>query len=351
MRIALLGGAGYLGTVATRLLSALGHRVTVVDDLIYARNDHPRRLLPTADTFLRGDLRDPSDLRKALVGADAAVHMGGVVGEPACALDERLAIELNFASPVLAAEAARELGVGHFVLFSSCSVYGQREGTVAEDTPARPLGIYAHTKIQAEQHTAALLDQHAHLSVLRLATVHGRSPRQRLDSVANRMAAQAVASGRIPLSGGGQRRPLVHVRDVAEVLAAVLAHPDGQQMLNVGADEENHTIAQIADTVAQAVPGAQIDRGPERDEADARDYRTSFSRLARMFPGTCRTPLIDGVREIVHDLNDRRLGNVDLPEYDNLCGLRAAHAAGRIQAVRTPECEQLHATYCRRGRS
>lgn len=345
MRVVLLGGAGYIGAVATRLLTALGHHVTVVDGLIYHRDDDPRRLLPTANIFIRADLRDTETLRRAAAGADAIVHLGGVVGEPASALDERLAVELNYASPVLAGAAAVAADVPHYVLFSSCSVYGSREGTVDEDTDPNPLGIYARTKVLAEQRLTALLAGRADLTVLRLATVHGASPRQRLDSVVNRMTAHAAATGRIPLNGGVQRRPLVHVADVAEVLAAVLHNPDPLRVLNVGADRENYTIAEIAETVAAVVPGARIDRGPERDEADARDYRASFARLAGLFPGACSTRLRDGVREIADAITDRTLGDPALPEYDNLAGLRACHRDGRIRAMRTADCDRLYTDY------
>lgn len=194
MHIVLLGGAGYLGTAATRHLTALGHHVTAVDGLIYQRDDDPHRLLPTVTNFVHADLRDPAALRRAMTGADAVVHLGGLVGEPACAVDERLAVELNYASPVIAAEAVATAGIAHYVLFSSCSVYGSRDGTVDEDTAPNPLGIYARTKILAEQRLGTLLEGRADLTVLRLATVHGRSPRQRLDSVVNRMTAQAVAT-------------------------------------------------------------------------------------------------------------------------------------------------------------
>ena len=347
MRIVLLGGAGYIGALATRLLTALGHHVTVIDGLIYQRDDDPRRVTPTASGFVRADLRDADALSCTLAGADAVVHMGGLVGEPACSVDERLAVELNYASPVLAAAVARDLGVPHDVLFSSCSVYGQREGTVNEDTEPRPLGIYARTKVLAEQHIGDLFASRASVTVLRLATVHGWSPRQRLDSVANRMTAQAVATGQVPLNGGAQRRPLVHIADVAEVLAAVLDRPAGLQILNVGADRENYTITEIAQTVAGAVHGAQIDRGPDRDEADARDYRTSFQRLAEQFPGACPSRLIHGVRQLANAMTDRHITDPNLPEYDNLRGLRACHAAGRLDSLRTPQCERLYETYAR----
>ncbi|WP_042426733.1 NAD-dependent epimerase/dehydratase family protein [Streptacidiphilus anmyonensis] len=345
MRIVLLGGAGYLGSVAAQHLAQLGHHVTVVDGLIYLRDDDPHRLLPAGCIFAPADLRDPDALRRASQGADAVVHLGGLVGEPACAVDEPLAVELNYASPILAHEAATRAGVPHYVFFSSCSVYGSREGTVTEDTLANPLGIYARTKVLAERRLAAMTTADQHLTVLRLATVHGRSPRQRLDSVVNRMTAHALSTGRIPLNGGAQRRPLVHVGDVALVLARVLTTGKGQRTFNVGSDRENYTIADIATTVEQVVPGARIDRGPERDEADARDYRTSFARLADAFPDLVPATLEHGVREVAEAVATGQLGEPDLPEYDNYRGLIASRDTGRISVLGSPECKRLHDEY------
>ncbi|MCD0450156.1 NAD(P)-dependent oxidoreductase [Actinocorallia sp. API 0066] len=347
MHVVLLGGAGYIGTVAAPRLVSLGMQVTVVDGLVYRRAEDPRCLLPSACRFIHADLRDPDVLSEALAGADAVVHMGGLVGEPACAVDERLSVELNFSSPVMAAHTALACGVPHYVLFSSCSVYGRHEETVTEDTEPRPLGVYARTKALAERHVTHVLRDQADVTTLRLATVHGASPRQRLDSVVNRMAAQAAARGRVPLNGGSQRRPLVHVADVAAVLAAVLERPAGRRTLNVGSDRENHTIRRIAETVAELVPGTVIDVGPERDEADARDYRTSFARLGAFAPDTCTTPLTTGVSEIAEALATRQITDPDHPEYDNLKGLRLRHATGRLRALKSPELNRLHDLYAR----
>ncbi|MFJ6380089.1 NAD-dependent epimerase/dehydratase family protein [Kitasatospora sp. NPDC092039] len=344
MRIVLLGGAGYIGTAATRHLIDLGHHVTVVDGLIYRPSDDPARLLPGAADFVRADLRDPQALLSAADGADAVVHLGGVVGEPASQVDERLAVELNYASPLIAADAARRAGTGHFVFFSSCSVYGMHEGTVDEDTAPNPLGIYARTKVLAEQHLPRELGEQAALTSLRLATVHGSSPRQRLDSVVNKMAATAAATGRIPLNGGGQRRPLVHVRDVARVLAGVVEQRI-TGALNVGSDAENHTIADIAEAVASVVPGAVIDRGPERDEADARDYRVSFAQLQKVLPGACPTPLKDGAREVADLVLAGVVGDPTQDQYDNHKGLVAAVAAGKVRRRDGGDCEQHWAGY------
>ena len=344
MRTVLLGGAGYIGSAAFHHLISRGHDITVVDGLIYNRGDDPGRLLPPAVTFVHGDLRDLDLLTQISQGADAVVHLGGIVGEPASRVDEELAVELNYAAPMIAAEAARAAGVGHYVFFSLCSVYGMHEGTVDEDTAPNPLGIYARTKVLAERRLPEVLGGATVLTSLRLATVHGSSPRQRLDSVVNSMASRAASIGRIPLNGGGQRRPLVHVRDVARVLAGVL-----EQRLagawNVGSDAENYTIAEIAETVASVVPGAVIDRGPERDEADARDYRTSFARLERALPGACSTTLKDGVREIADLLLAGVISDPAQAQYDNHRGLLAAVTEGRVGALRSPECQRYGAEY------
>ncbi|MFJ2577079.1 NAD-dependent epimerase/dehydratase family protein [Kitasatospora aureofaciens] len=341
MHIVLLGGAGYIGSVASHHLASLGHDVTVVDGLIYNRADDPGRLLPSTAAFVNGDLRDPDLLARVCDGADAVVHLGGIVGEPACRLDEELAAELNFAAPMIAAEAAAGAGVAQYVFFSSCSVYGSHDGTVDEDTEPNPLGIYARTKVLAERRLPDVLAGVTGLTNLRLATVHGCSPRQRLDSVVNSMASRAVATGRIPLNGGSQRRPLVHVGDVARVLGDVLEETM-TGVWNVGSDQENHT---IAETVAAIVPGSKIRRGPERDETDARDYRVSFARLGRQIPGACSTTLREGAQEIADLLVAHKITDPNEAEYDNHRGLADAFRAGKVRSVRTLACQRYHAEY------
>ncbi|MFJ6463492.1 NAD-dependent epimerase/dehydratase family protein [Streptomyces sp. NPDC091387] len=343
MRVVLLGGAGYIGSVAADYLVRQGHDVTVVDGLIYNRDDDPTKLLPLAVRFVQGDLRDPVVLGDVSAGADVVVHLGGLVGEPACAVDERLAVELNYAAPMLAGDAAVKAGVGRFVFISSCSVYGRHEGTVDEDTTTNPLGIYARTKVLAERRLPAVLGD-IPTTTLRLATVHGRSPRQRLDSVVNRMTSRAVADGRIPLNGGGQRRPLVHVNDVVHVLTQSLTMP-GDHVWNVGSDQENHTIGDIAATVEAVVPLAVIDYGPELDETDARDYRVSFARLREAMPDSCSTTLKQGVEEIATAVATGMVKDPQDPQYDNHAGLRFAIAGSRVAVLGSPDCERLHNEY------
>ncbi|MFD7641623.1 hypothetical protein ACFV4P_13310 [Kitasatospora sp. NPDC059795] len=115
--------------------------------------------------------------------------------------------------------------------------------------------------------------------------------------------------------------------------------------LNVGSDGENHTIADIAEAVAGVVPGAVIDRGPEHDEADARDYRVSFAQLQKVLPGACPTPLKDGAREVADLVLAGAVGDPAQDQYDNHRGLVTAVAAGRVGRWGGEDCAQYWADY------
>ncbi|MFF7637224.1 hypothetical protein ACFZB9_29355 [Kitasatospora sp. NPDC008050] len=131
---------------------------------------------------------------------------------------------------------------------------------------------------------------------------------------------------------------------MARVLAAVLEN-SLTGAWNVGSDQENHTIADIAETVAAIVPGSKILRGPERDEADARDYRVSFTRLQQRIHGACSTTLKEGVREIADLLASRQIDDPEEPQYDNHRGLAAAVTVGWIASLCTSSCRRYLAEY------
>lgn len=64
---------------------------------------------------MEGDSRDVSAVFRAMLDMYAAVHLGELVGDPACALDERLTLEINLAATRMVAEAAQGYGVKRFV--------------------------------------------------------------------------------------------------------------------------------------------------------------------------------------------------------------------------------------------
>ena len=129
---------------------------------------------------------------RALQYADAVVHLGAIVGDPASALDEKLTLEINLAATRLIAEAARGFGVQRFIFASTCSVYGASDQILDEHSALNPISLYARTKIGSERVLLALNDDRFAPLILRFGTVYGLSPRPRFDLVINLLAASCA---------------------------------------------------------------------------------------------------------------------------------------------------------------
>jgi nucleoside-diphosphate-sugar epimerase len=142
---------------------------------------------------------------------------------------------------------------------------------------------------------------------MRNATAYGASPRMRFDIVLNQFAGLAWTTKQIVMvSDGTPWRPLVHALDIAEAFACVLEAPRDvvhNQIFNVGCNEENYRVREIAEIVANAFPGTATSFGPPT--ADGRSYRVSFDKIARMVPAfKCRHRAADGAAEL-RDIFDR----------------------------------------------
>jgi len=205
-KILIVGGAGYIGGAITDLIPY----ARVYDNLLY---EHEYR--KDVD-FILGDIRDREKLKKYLDWADAVIWLAGIVGDGACASNPQLTQEINTDSVKWLAENFD----GRIIFPSTCSVYGAQDGLLDENSPTNPLSVYASTKLEAESY---LKDKNA--MIFRLGTVFGVSDeysRIRLDLVVNTMTARAFTNGKLQVFGGEQWRPLVHVKDVAELMVKAL---------------------------------------------------------------------------------------------------------------------------------
>ncbi len=250
--VAILEGAGYIGTHAVSALLARGYHVRVLDRLMYGTDalrefaGHPRFRL------VEGDVTDIARLTEAINGCRAVVHLAGLVGDPACAVDPEYTAHTNIVATRMAHDVAHSLGVSRFVFASSCSVYGLAETEVNELSPLNPVSLYAQTKIDSERELLRLTPDHFFVTILRFATVFGHSRRPRFDLVANLFTAQAMTEGRIRVIGPQQWRPFVHVRDLARSIVMCLDAPEAvvqSQIFNVGDARLNATILSLAETV------------------------------------------------------------------------------------------------------
>ena len=164
---------------------------------------------------------------------------------------------------------------------------------------------YARSKVMAEKELECLADRNFKVTCLRFATACGMSERLRLDLVLNDFVASAVTSGVISiLSNGSPWRPLINVSDMARAVdwAAIRELSDGGPFIavNTGSDEWNYTIRDLADAVAEVVPGLEIYVNREAQQ-DKRSYKVDFGLFKRLAPG--HQP-IHGLNSTVKELKE-----------------------------------------------
>jgi nucleoside-diphosphate-sugar epimerase len=326
--ILVTGGAGYVGSHLTRKLLARGHRVRVLDNFVYGNHgldevsDNPNLEL------MSGDVSAERDLVRAVKGARAVVALAAIVGDAACDLDPDRTMAINFESTRQTFAASRDAGVERIVFASSCSVYGANGSEfLHEDSHLNPVSLYARTRIMSEQ---ILLNQSdVEVVILRLATVCGVSPRMRFDLMVNTMTACATAQGTIRVTGAKQWRPHVHVQDAAQAfLLAVEAPSTAERVFNVGSDDQNFTVGDIAERVAQRVPATHIDYAPNGH--DLRSYRVAFDRIRAVLGYEAERTVDDAINEVGQLMSSGMVGDFRHDQFHNAKWLSVN---GRLQGA------------------
>ncbi len=297
-RVLVTGGLGYLGSILCEHLLDAGYAVTALDNLMYGAGQQGLFHLcaNSAFDFVKGDVRDEAVMRDALKGADAVVHLAGIVGAAACDRDPALAKSVNFESVRL---LNRLRSPQQLVIYPNTnSGYGATSGETycTEDTPLEPISLYGRTKVDAERE---LLDS-PNTVALRLATVFGVSPRMRLDLLVNHFVHAAVTDGYLVIFEKDFKRNYVHVRDVADCMLFALANPSRMtgKAFNLGLDSANVSKEELALRVKRYVPNFYIHFAPIGQDPDKRNYIVSSAKL-RAAGFEAKRSLDDGIRELM----------------------------------------------------
>ena len=322
-RVLVTGGAGYLGSVLARILLSKGYKVVVLDNLTYGGESLKDLESNKNLRLVVGDVRHIDAITKAIKDCDAVVHLAGLVGDPACAISPTETIEQNLLSTLTLAQVCKYHQINRFVFASSCSVYGQGESILTEDSGLSPVSLYARDKIKSEESLLGLMDANFSPTILRMGTLYGMSFRPRFDLVLNIMTAKAIKEGRISVFGGDQWRPMLHVADAAEayvkVLEADLDKVRGE-VFNVGCEEENHQIVAIGRKVKELIPSAELEISDK--EVDRRDYRVSFAKILRVLNYAPKRRLKEGILEIKDAFSKGVIKDYKLAKYHNHVALK-----------------------------
>lgn len=285
MRVLVTGHRGYIGVELVPMLRKAGFDVVGLDTGFFDDSDF--RAPPDDVPALDIDLRDvtPDHLR----GFDAVVHLGALSNDPLGDLNPNLTYDINLHASVNLARAAKTAGVGRYVFASSCSLYGAgAAGKLTETAAFHPVTPYGESKVKTELEVGTLADASFAPVYLRNATAYGVSRRLRADIVVNNLVGYALTTGKVMMmSDGSPWRPLVHIGDISRgVIAALTAPADAvrNQAFNIGRTQENFRIRQVAEMVAEVVPGCEVSFAPGASP-DTRNYQVDFSKAESSLPG------------------------------------------------------------------
>jgi nucleoside-diphosphate-sugar epimerase len=322
--VLVVGGAGYIGSTLVRRLLHEQYHVRVLDSLMFG--DQAIRDLYGNSRFelMVGDFRTIETIVRSIRGMDAVIHLGAIVGDPACALDADYTLSVNTEAVRALREICRGYGVRRFLFASTCSVYGAQDQLINEHSPLAPVSLYARSKIDAEQAILAMQNEEFRPTILRLATAFGLSYRMRYDLVVNLLTAQAINKSKITIFNGNQWRPFIHVNDIARAFVTCLQAPlelVAGQVFNAGDDESNLTLTDLGELVGRLVPGTEVCH--QENSADKRSYRVDFSKIRQQLGFRCLTTVEDGIEELVQAVRTGKHVEYEDMKYNNAAYLQS----------------------------
>jgi nucleoside-diphosphate-sugar epimerase len=341
MRILIIGGAGYVGSVLTHELLERGYTVRVFDRLFFGK----RGISDIEDRIdlMVGDVRDIPDA--AYDDVEAVVNLGGLSNDPTAEYNPKANTEMNTVATRKSAEAAIRMGIDRYVFASSCSVYYSAAGNekedflLNEDSKIDPKAAYSRSKFEGERELLALAEKHPSFCpvMLRKGTVFGFSRRMRYDLVVNTFIKDALRSGRINLHLGGEMwRPLVEVRDAARAYIAALqadAPAVRAQIFNVA--YKNFRISELALRTREALRahGVAVDLFPDFQYKGVRSYRVDTDKIRRVLGFEPAVTVEEAVGNIVAEIRANGMTDYDNPIYYNISWMKLLEESERIIGV------------------
>jgi nucleoside-diphosphate-sugar epimerase len=275
MKVLITGGAGYLGSTLAEHLLDNGYEVTVLDNLMYKQLSLLHLFKRPGFKFIKGDVRKTEDLRLLVEGHDIIIPLAAIVGMPACKDNVQLAIDVNYYHIRKIVDFLRD--DQKLIIPNTNSQYGSSADVITEESPFKPLSLYAETKCDAEDYVL----KRGNGVVLRLATVFGVSPRMRQDLLVNDFVYKSVVDGYLVLFEGHFKRNYIHVQDIAQTFLFMIENYDRckGQVYNVGLSTANLSKLELAEKIKEHIPNLVIKQDEFKQDFDQRNYIVSNAKL------------------------------------------------------------------------
>jgi len=293
-KVLITGGAGYLGSVLAEVLLNKGYQVTVIDNLSYKQTSVAPFTYNKNFKFILGDIRDKQLLKPLVESHDVIIPLAAIVGMPACKANPELTIQVNYEQVKNITEWVTKNQM--VMIPNTNSQYGSSIEIITEDSPFKPLSLYAETKCDAEK---AVLDSGNGIA-LRLATVFGMSYRMRMDLLVQDFVYKAVNDGYLVLFESHFTRNYIHIRDIANTFLFMIENYDkcNNNAFNVGLTEANCTKLELAQTIQKFIPDLVIVQNEFKQDFDQRNYMVSNNKLESK-GWKPQFTLEDGIQELI----------------------------------------------------
>lgn len=318
------GGLGYIGSSLIKQLNLNDYDKVVIIDLdlfdtgkkikeFINQNNIENKIIIKKINFTNTKALDQIFLSYKI---NIVVHLGGLVGDPACAFDIKLTEKINTTATYDIVDLAVKHNVYKFLFASSCSVYGINEEVCDENTNPKPISEYAISKLNGEKKLYSVKDKLEEIIIFRFSTIYGVSDRIRFDLVGNLFYAKAKWENNISLFGGWQWRPFINVKDAALALSvAITKNIKGFNIYNVGLEKGNSTLKNLANITCSNFPECKIvDIGSKKD---ARNYRVNFDKFVNEFGEILDLDLESGINNLYNELKSFK-DNWEAIKYSNL---------------------------------
>ena len=283
-----------------------GHHIKCLDRFFFGSEYLLQKKFEGHVQLLKDDIRwfDPAILKDVDIVMDLAALSNDPVGD----LDPKKTYDINYKGRHRVAIESKKVGVKHYILASSASVYGQQKDIVNEDSTVNPITDYSKANRKAELSVLPLNGNGFIVTVLRFSSIYGVSPRMRFDLAVNSMVLELYNTGKISVRGKSNKRPFLHIKDAAKAYSIVINAPKEKvsgQIFNVGSDEQNYEIGKLAKEVGDSIGKKHSIEA--KDTHDHRSYVASFTKIREELGFTTKFSVKEGAMEVYKALEKGEL--------------------------------------------